>query len=192
MGVLALLLNADLNFSPGVRQLRCSIPSRGRRRGHCSSHVHSFFPAGTGGRLLKESDTSLPTPPNPHQPLGLPGAQTPPSAPRRPSDGQRLVGRSGPSTEEGKLFSSQTSTKDAKINSEKPGTYPALKEAHPLWGAARSGSLCNRSQGPASLLWTHKNCHGSGARNHPDLRSHFRSEPQKHMNSLKKKKERKV
>lgn len=62
MGVLALLLNADLNFSPGVRQLRSSIPSRGRRRGHCSSHVHSFFPASTGGRLLKESDTSPYTP----------------------------------------------------------------------------------------------------------------------------------
>ena len=110
-GVRALLLNADLNFSPGVRQLRSSSPSRGRRRGHSTSHFQSFFffPACTGGRTIEGIRYPPSLKPQTHTCLS---AYQGHKSHWRPKDGPGLARRPGHSDGEGRGSLSHASTKE--------------------------------------------------------------------------------
>ena len=143
--VLALFLNADLNFSPRVRQLRYSVPSRGRRRGPLSLTLPVFF----FSCLWKESDTSLPKTQTHTRLSAYQGHQS-----HCPPPGGCAIGRSwlcapGTAMVKGNCCYHMHRLRNAKINSEKT---PLGEKAHPLWDMLYHCSFYQQKPGFAVLL----------------------------------------
>lgn len=138
--LLALFLNADLNFSPGVRQLRYFVPSRGRRRGPLNLTLSQFFPA------CGRNQISPPVKPQTHTRLspyrGHKSHRPPPPPPGGPGISRACLCALDTARLKGSWADPRHRLRKAKIIREKsPVLHDALKEDDPPWASLSHHSL---------------------------------------------------